>query len=87
MSPIRLNSNRRETGVSVPIKLGPNDVKNRENNKLASIYKAPIIRGLRAASLKARKIVPFSVFHSNLSGMNPNLQSISTNDASATPNF
>ena len=38
--------------------------------------------------MKARKIVPFSVFHSNLSGINPNLQSMSTNDASAAvPNF
>ena len=74
-SPIRLASNRRAAGVglSVPIRIAPKDGKARDTNKLASIYKAPVVRGAKAGSLKARKIVPFSVFHSNVSGINPNL--------------
>jgi len=83
-----LASNRRAAGVglSVPIRIAP--AKNKDTSKLASIYKAPIIKGAKAGSMKARKIVPFSVFHSNMSGINPNLQSMSTNDASAAvPNF
>lgn len=93
-SPIRLAADRRAAGVglSVPIRIAPKDGKARDTNKLASIYKAPVVRGAKAGSLKARKIVPFSyfknVFHSNQSGTNPNLQSMSTNDASAAvPNF
>ena len=81
---IKLSSNARPAvGLSVPIRIAPKTNKN--SDKLAAIYKAPIIKGIKPGT---RKIVPFSVFHSNMSGINPNLQSYSTNDnSSGLPNF
>jgi len=46
LSPIRITSDTRRAGVNIsaPIQLGPISLRNKDNAKLAAIYKAPIIK-------------------------------------------
>ena len=92
LSPIRITSDTRRQGVgtSAPISLIPNNMislRNKDNTKLAAIYKAPIIRDQVAKRNLNRKTAVSHLQNSNVSRINPNLQSMSTNDASNVLNF